>query len=87
MLRVDERVDLVVAQRAEQLAQMLPVVVTRLRLLEHPRAVARREGGLLLVAPDRGERRAMPVREQLVVPRELDECVVPVEEDGFEHGG
>jgi hypothetical protein len=25
--------------------------------------------------------------EQVVVPRELDQGVVPVEQDGFDHGG
>jgi len=68
---------------AEQLAEQIPVVVARRRLFEHDVPVALGEPAV--VVADRRQRRLVARDEQLVVPRELHERVVPVEEDGLKH--
>ena len=85
MLGVDERVHVLVAHLAEQLAQQALVALVGPAALDHPVAVPTGEGSGLLVAADGDQARTMPVREELVVPGELNQRVVPVEEDGPDH--
>ena len=84
VLDVDEAVDFLRRQLAEQLTKEVAVVVARRRTLEHDLAVAL--GEPLVRAADRRERRLVARDEQVVVPREFHEGVVPVEEHRFQHG-
>ncbi len=81
-LRIDEAVELVVGRTAEQAAQRRPVVGAgdELELAKAHRELAG------VVPPDRRETGAMPLGEELVVPFEARERVVPVEKDGLQHG-
>ncbi len=84
VLGIDEAVDVGVRQVAEQLAQEA-TEYSRPAASSSSLAVASGERGRVVVTPDRGERRAVPDVEQLVVPGELDERVAPVEENGADH--
>ena len=75
MLGVDERIRIVNAQLAEDLAiRPVPVVA------EHRLAPARRE--LRIVVSERGP---VSLENAIVIPLEMDERVVPVEEDRLDH--
>ena len=84
VLDVDEAIDFLRRQLAEQLTKQVAVVVALRRTLEHDLAIPL--GERLIGAADRRERRLMARHEQVVVPRELHEGVVPVEEHRFQHG-
>ena len=82
MLRVDEAVDMLDAELAQEVA----VVVLRRCAVEHELAITSGERLRVLRAAGGRERRAMARREELVVPRELHQRVVPVEKNGLDHG-
>ena len=75
VLGIDETVRVFDAELGEQLS-VRPVV----RVTEDELAVPGRKAGIVATEPG-----AMPGFEQLVVPRELDEGIAPVEQDRFEH--
>ncbi len=78
MLGVDECLRIV----HPELAQQLVVGPSSVLAAEHRLAPPRRERGVVTA-----ERDAVPDLHQVVVPREVDEGVAPVEEDRIDHRG
>ena len=91
VLGVEEAIELLVGDRAEQIAQLVAVVDACGGVLApisagsfscRKRAV---NSSASAAAPERAEPRAVPRREQLVVPFELRQRPAPVKENRLEH--